>query len=259
MSVEVHATADGPGGDADTPTVVLSGSLGSDLGMWYPQVGPLVEAGYRVVRYDHRGHGASPVPNGPYSMADLGGDAVALLDALRLGPVHWVGLSLGGMVGMWLGKHAGDRLASLTLCCTSAALDPTPWAERTKVVRARGTTAVAGAVVDRWLTPEYAEAHPETVRWMRGMIEATPDEGYASCCTAIATMDLAGGLGSIATPTLVLAGERDPATPPGHGRRIAETIPGARFAIVGQAAHLANVECADEVNRYLIEHVKETA
>lgn len=256
MTISPHYQVDGP---ARGQTVVLSGSLGSDLRMWQPQVAPLVSAGYRVVRVDHRGHGGSPAPAGPYTMDDLGNDFVALLDRLGEERVHWVGLSLGGMVGMWLGSHAPDRIAGLTLCCTSAGLPPEPWAERARLVRAKGTDAVADAVVSRWVTPAFAAANQELVSWLRAMIVDTSDEGYASCCTAIETMDLAGTPASISSPTLVIAGEQDPATPPEHGRRIADEIPGARLEVIAPAAHLANVEQPERISRLIIEQVRKAS
>ncbi|GAA1296055.1 3-oxoadipate enol-lactonase [Saccharothrix xinjiangensis] len=250
---EVHHVEHGP---PDGPVVVLSGSLGSDLGMWDPQVRPLAEAGFRVVRYDHRGHGASPVPPGPYRLADLADDATALLDRLGARRAHWVGLSLGGMVGMWLAAHHPERVAGLVLCCTSTAPGPPEgWAERAAAVRAGGAVAVADAVVARWFTPGWLAADPGRAARYRDMVAATPAEGYASCCTAIATMRLTDVLPRITAPTLVLSGAEDPATPPEHGERIARAIRGARLEVVAGAAHLGNVEqpgrFTDEVLRHL--------
>lgn len=255
--VEVDYAVDGsPGG----PPVVLSGSLGSDKRMWESQVAALVAAGYRVVRYDHRGHGRSPVPPGPYSLADLGSDVLALFDRLDIRRPHFVGLSLGGMVGMWVGEHAPDRLRSLTLCCTSAELGPpSGWAERATLVRAEGTRAVAVAAVQRWFTPQWRAAHPEHIRHYENMVAATPAEGYASCCAAIETMDIAAQLSRITAPTLVIAGEDDPATPPPHGRRIADTIPRARLETISPAAHLANVELPGMINDLILGHLKENS
>jgi 3-oxoadipate enol-lactonase len=269
MTVAVHHVLDGPPGDAPEDTtedtaedivVVLSGSLGSDLRMWEPQVAPLVAAGFLVVRYDHRGHGGSPVPPGPYALSELGEDAIALLDRLGRDRVHWVGLSLGGMVGMWLGRHAPHRLASLTLCCTSARLGPPEmWARRAGVVRAEGTRAVADAAVSRWITDGYAEANPERVDWLRAMVAATPAEGYASCCAAIERMDLVADLPAITAPTLVISGSQDPATPVEHGRRIMEGVPGARLEILDPAAHLASVEQPEKTSQLIIDHVRASA
>lgn len=239
MSVAVHHEAAGP---ERAPALLLSNSLGSTLAMWDPQVAPLAER-FRVVRYDLRGHGRSPVPDGPYSLDDLGADALALLDRLEIERAHVAGISLGGMVSMWLAIHAPDRVDRVLPCCTSARLGPPEgWVERAELVRRKGTQAVAPSVVERWLTPAHREAHPDAVSRLRGMIAATPSEGYAACCSAIEHMDLRGELGRVRAPTLVIAGEEDPATPPEHGELIASLIPGARLEVIGHAAHLANLD-----------------
>jgi 3-oxoadipate enol-lactonase len=254
-AVKLHRVVEGPG---DGPVVVFGGSLGSDLRMWEPQVAPLVERGFRVVRYDTRGHGASPVPPGPYELEDLGADVLALLDDLGVARAHLVGLSLGGMTAMWLGVHAPDRVASLVLCCTSAKLGPPRmWADRARTVRAEGTAAVAEAGVGRWLTPGYAERHPGRAEFLRAMIAAVPAEGYAACCGAIERMDLLDVLPKIAAPTLVIAGADDPATPvEGHADLIAKGIPGARLEIVADAAHLGNYERPEEFTRLILDHLE---
>ncbi|MEV7096549.1 3-oxoadipate enol-lactonase [Amycolatopsis sp. NPDC051045] len=254
-AVRLHRVVAGP---ADGPVVVFGGSLGSDLRMWEPQVAPLVERGFRVVRYDARGHGASPVPPGPYELGDLGADVLALLDELGVARAHLVGLSLGGMTGMWLGVHAPDRIASLVLCCTSAKLGPpSMWAERARTVRAEGTAAVAGAGVSRWLTPGYIERHPDRAEFLRAMIAAVPAEGYAACCGVIERMDQLGTLPKISAPTLVIAGADDPATSPDeHARPIAEGIPGARLEVVANAAHLGNYEQPAEFTRLILDHLE---
>ncbi|GAA1032456.1 MULTISPECIES: 3-oxoadipate enol-lactonase [Amycolatopsis] len=255
-SVRVHRVVEGP---ATGPVVVFSNSIGSDHRMWEPQVAPLTERGFRVVRYDTRGHGSSPVPPGPYDLADLGGDVLGLLDDLGVERAHFVGLSLGGMTGMWLGAHAAERFASLTLCCTSALLGPPEmWADRARLVRAEGTGAVAEASVGRWVTPGYAQAHPDQVVYLREMVEAQPDEGYAGCCEVIERMDLTGDLPKISVPTLVIAGADDPSTPAEpHGRVIADGIPGARLEVVASAAHLGSYEQPDEFTRLILERITE--
>jgi 3-oxoadipate enol-lactonase len=254
-AVRLHRVVEGP---EDGPVVVLGGSLGSDLRMWAPQVAPLVAAGFRVVRYDTRGHGASPVPPGPYDLEDLGADLLALLDELGVARAHLVGLSLGGMTGMWLGAHAPDRVASLVLCCTSAKLGPPRmWADRARTVRAEGTAAVAEAGVSRWLTPGYAERNPAEAEFLRAMIAAVPAEGYAACCGAIERMNLLDALPKITAPTLVIAGADDPATPPEeHARPIADGIPGARLEVVANAAHLGNHEQPEEFGRLILGHLE---
>ncbi|MBL1078271.1 3-oxoadipate enol-lactonase [Nocardia sp. 2] len=243
-------------GPPDGVPVLLSGSIGSDLRMWDPQVGPLTAAGYRVVRYDHRGHGGSPVPEGPYTLSDIAGDALALLDRLGIERAHWVGLSLGGMTGMWVAQHAADRLRSLTLVCTSADLSAVRWDERGRMVRAGGMRATAESSLGRWFTPEWRTAHPELERHYADMIAGQPVEGYVSCCAAIGSMDIAAGLPGITAPTLVISGAQDVGTPPAHGKLIAAAIPGARFDIVDPAAHLATVEAADEVNALILAHLR---
>lgn len=254
-NIAVHHLVDGP---ADGEVVVLSGSLGSDLRMWDPQLKSLLAAGFRVVRYDHRGHGDSPVPTGPYALADLGADAVALLDRLGVDRAHWVGLSLGGMIGMWLGRHAPERVANLVLLCTSAEFGPAQmWIDRARLVREQGCGAVADASVERWLTNDFRAANPDRVAELRAMLAATPAEGYASCCTAIERMDLTADLPSITAPTLVVAGAQDPSTPPEQLRRIAEAVPGARLEVLDPGAHLVNVERPERVSELITTHLRE--
>jgi 3-oxoadipate enol-lactonase len=236
--IDVHYEVTGPD---DAPVLVLSNSLGSTTAMWDPQV-PVLAERLRVVRYDHRGHGGSPVPPGPYDLADLGADALALLDRLGVARVHWCGLSLGGMVGMWLAINAPERIDRLVLCCTSARLGPpSMWAERAATVRAEGVEAIADAGIGRWLTPGFIEREPAVAADVRAMLAATPAEGYAACCAAIEHMDLLDELGAVRAPTLVIAGTQDPATPPEHAERIVARIPGARLELV-DAAHLATIE-----------------
>ena len=157
--------------------------------------------------------------------------------------VHWCGLSLGGMVGMWLAIHAPERIDRLVLCCTSAKLGPPEmWAERAATVRRHGVDAIADAGIARWLTQGFIEREPETTAQVRAMLASTPAEGYADCCGVIERMDLLDRLGEIRAPTLVVAAAQDPATPPEHGERIAACVPGARFELIADAAHLAAVE-----------------
>ncbi|UOE19968.1 3-oxoadipate enol-lactonase [Thermobifida halotolerans] len=253
MSVEVNYTVDGP---EDAPLVVLSGSLGSRLDMWDPQMAGLTGL-FRVVRYDIRGHGDSPAPPGPYSIADLASDVLRLLDRLKVERAHFAGLSIGGMTGMWLGAHAPERIDRLALLCTSPKLGtPESWADRIRVVREQGTGALAPTVVGRWFTPAYIEREPDTIELFTDMISETSVEGYAGCCAAIQHMDLRPDLPSITAPTLVVAGKEDPSTPPDQAELIAEAIPDARLEIVPDAAHLASWEQATAVNELLIQHFR---
>jgi len=238
-AVDVHHEVLGPD---DAPTLVLSNSLGSTPAMWDAQL-PVLAEHLRVVRYDHRGHGGSPVPPGPYELADLGADVLALLDRLDLERVHWCGLSLGGMVGMWLAINAPQRIDRLVLCCTSARLGPPEmWAERAATVRAHGVEAIADAGIGRWLTPGFVARNPDVAAAVRAMLVSTPAEGYAGCCEAIQRMDLLPHLAAIRAPTLVIAADDDPATPPEHGERIAAGMPGARLQIVQDSRHMATIE-----------------
>ena len=248
-AVEVHRVVEGP---EDAPVLVLSNSLGSMLTVWDPQIPALIEH-FRVVRYDLRGHGASPVPPGPYDIADLGADLLGVLDVLGVERAHLCGLSLGGIVSMWVAAHAPERVDRLVLCCASAWFGtPENWLDRAATVRRKGTAAVAETVVARWFTPGFAQRHPETVARMRSMVGATPAEGYASCCEVVARTDMRPSLPSIGAPTLVIAGAQDPAALPAQAVELAGGIPAARLVMVEDAAHLANVEQPDEVTELIL-------
>jgi 3-oxoadipate enol-lactonase len=254
-AVDVYSVVTGP---RDAPAVVLSNSLGSTHRMWDPQLTEL-ERRFRVVRYDTRGHGRSPVPAGPYSIDDLADDLVALLDRLAVPRAHLVGLSLGGMTAMRVAGRHPDRVGSLALLCTGAQLPPAQtWIERAALVRAQGSTAVADPVVQRWFTPAFLDAHPEQRATYRQMVAATPAEGYAACCEAIAAMDLRDELPRITAPTLAIAGADDPATPPAKLEEIAAAIPGAELLTIAGAAHLANAEQPGLITPALINHLEQS-
>jgi 3-oxoadipate enol-lactonase len=241
-AAELNYALEGP---EDAPAIVFTGSLGTDINMWQPQSNRLRER-FRTLRYEIRGHGRSAVPAGPYSIPELGWDIVALLDRLAIERADLCGLSIGGMISMWVAAHAPERVGRLVLCCTAAELGPPEgWHDRAATVRASGVDAIADAVLERWFTRAFALEHAEVIEQFRAQLTATPPEGYAGCCEAIAAMDLRGDLPSIHAPTLVLAGADDPATPPDYGREIAELIPGARFEVISPAAHLATVERPD--------------
>lgn len=251
-AVDVHVVVEGPAGAS---AVLLIGSLGSTLEMWDPQVTALSEL-YRVVRYDARGHGRSPVPTGPYVLDDLVDDAVGVLDRLGLASVSVVGLSLGGMTALRLAQREPDRVDRLVVLCSSAHLGPaSAWTERAALVRAEGTAAVAEAVVTRWFTDERRAQDHALVARMQEMIAATPAEGYASCCEAIAAMDLRPDLHRVLAPTLTIAGADDPATPPEHLAAVAAGVADGRALVLPQAAHLASWEQATAVNAALLTHL----
>src|SRR5690242_17404994 len=248
----VHHTFAGP---ERAGVVVLSNSLGTTLEMWEPQAAVLARD-RRVLRYDMRGHGRSPVPETPYSMADLGADLVGLLDRHGIERASLCGVSLGGMVSMWVAAHVQERVDRLVLCSTSAIMGPPEsWTERAALVRREGVGAVADSTVARWFTPAFAAAEPEVVAGIRAQLAATPAEGYAGCCEAIREMDQRPDLAAVAAPTLVIAAEGDPSTPPAHARTIAELIPGARLEVLDRGAHLVNVEAPDLVTPLVAAHL----
>ncbi|MEP9395222.1 3-oxoadipate enol-lactonase [Gordonia sp. VNQ95] len=254
-AVEVAAYVSGRD---DAPVVVLSNSLGSDHRMWDAQL-PELEKHFRVVRYDTRGHGASPVPAGPYSIDDLADDVIALLDRLGVASAHVVGLSLGGMTAMRLAVRNPDRVNRIGLLCTAAYLPPaTGWTDRAATVRAGGSGAVADAVLTRWFSPGFLadDANSDRLDHFREMIAATPSEGYAGCCEAIATMDQRADISAITAATLAIAGADDPATPPEMLAAIADSVPDAKLLVVDDAAHLANAEQPDTITPALIEHLE---
>lgn len=241
-------------GAADAPVLLLSHSLGSDLTMWDRQI-PVFSQHLRVLRYDSRGHGRSETAPGPYTIERLGRDAAVLIETLGLESVAFGGLSMGGMVGMWLGVNAPHLLRRLVLANTSSKLGPrSAWDERIRAVTSSGMSAVADAVITRWFTPEFTRHSPAEVDRCRALLLSTPVEGYAACCAALRDMDQSGAMSRIAPPTLVIVGDRDPATPPSHGEEIAAAIAGAQLVRL-PAAHLSNIEAADAFNvavlRYL--------
>ena len=248
----VHHTFAGP---EEAGVVVLSNSLGTTLEMWEPQAAVLARD-RRVLRYDMRGHGRSPVPETPYSIADLGADLVALLDLHGIERASLCGISLGGMVSMWVAAHAPERVDRLVLCSTSAIMGPPEsWTDRAALVRREGMGAVAGPVVARWFTPGFAAARADVVAAIRAQLASTPPEGYAGCCEAIKDMDQRPDLPSISAPTLVIAAAGDPSTPPAHARTIAGLIPGARLEVLDRGAHLVNVEEPDLVTPLISAHL----
>ncbi len=243
-------------GPPDAPVLVLGNSLGTSAEVWDGQRHAL-EQHFRLLRYDLPGHGGSAARPGPYTITELGGRVLALLDALRIERAGYCGISLGGMIGMWLAAHAPARIAALGLVCTSAYLPPAAgWRDRAARVRSAGMASVSRQVVSRWFTPAYAASDPAVIEAFAAGLERVDPEGYAGCCEAIADMDQRDELRAITAPTLVIAGADDPATPPEHGALIAGRIPGARLEVIPAASHLAAVSAPDLVTGALLPHLR---
>lgn len=252
----LHAHIDGPD---DAPPLVLLNSVGTTTAMWAPVLSPLAEQ-FRVIRIDHRGHGDSPAPPAGQSctVADIAADVLEVLDSLGVQRASFAGVSLGGMTAMHIASHHPERVARLVPVCTSAYLPPAEgWYERAATVRRDGMAAIADTVLARWLTADVASRDPDLVTRLRAMLTGNDAEGYAQCCEAIAAMDLRADLARIAAPTLVLAGDQDPATPAeGHADVIAAGIPTARLVVLEHAAHVPTYEQAGRVADLMLEHLR---
>jgi 3-oxoadipate enol-lactonase len=250
--LRMHYEIAGPEG---APVVVFSHPLGTDSSMWDGQVVDFAKK-FRVVRYDKRGHGKSSSPAGPCTIEQMGHDAIALLDYLKLERVHYCGLSIGGQTGMWLGVNAPERLNKLVLSNTAVKIgSPDVWNTRIETVTKNGMKAVAGTVVERWFTLGYRAESPEEVSRIQQILEGANVEGYSACCAAVRDFDFREKVGGIRTPTLVIAGKHDPATPAADTRWIAEQIAGSKFVELN-ASHLSNIEARErftaEVRQFLI-------
>lgn len=250
--IDIAWRTDGAGAESGAPWVVLSHSLAADHRMWDPQIDAL--ARYRILRFDTRGHGATSVPPGDYTMDDLAGDALALLDACGVRRCHFVGMSMGGMIGQQLALRAPGRVLSLTLADTSSRYPPAArpmWDERIALVRARGMDAVAPGTLERWFTPAFREREPDTVARIGAQIRATPVAGFIGCAHAISHIDLTARLPAIRCPTLVIVGADDPSTPVEMSEEIVRAIEGSQLEVLADAAHLSSVEQAGRFNELL--------
>ena len=237
-------------GQRGSPLLVFSNSLGANYSMWDPQASEFRKK-FRILRCDTRGHGQSSSAPGPYSIELLAKDVIALLDAQDLDRVHFCGLSMGGMIGMWLGVNAPERLNKLVLCNTGARIGTLEtWHARIEAVRKNGMKSVAPPIIERWFTPAFRQNAPEKMANILKMIEEANADGYVECCAAVRDFDYREQLGRIRTPTLVIAGAHDPATPPAAGRFLAQHISGARYVELN-AAHLSNIEDQHRFNQEL--------
>jgi 3-oxoadipate enol-lactonase len=244
--IDIAYRIDGP---ADAPVVVMSNSLMSNLQMWDDTVPSLTDR-YRVLRYDTRGHGQSPVTPAPYSIALLAADLVGLMDALGIAKAHLVGLSMGGMICQFVGAHHPDRVLSLSLCDTASEMPPrTMWEERFATARAQGLEGLVENTIKRWFVSTFTAAQPEKIAAVKAMILGTAVEGYIGCGSAVRDMAQTTMLLEIKAPTLVLVGRQDPACTVEQATVLHRVIDGSRMEIIENAAHLSNIEQPAEFNR----------
>jgi 3-oxoadipate enol-lactonase len=245
-------------GKKDGPFVILSHSLGSSLVMWNPQIKAL-EPHFQVLRYDIRGHGKSEAPPGAYNLELLGEDAVALLDVLEIEKVHWIGLSMGGMIGQGIALNYPKRLQSLALCDTMAVVpeEAQPiWQERIDAVREKGVASQLEPIMERWFTPTFLSLNPYMLGVIRKEFLATPAQGYLGCIYAIRKLNYLDRLSTIKIPTLIMVGEDDPGTPVSASEAMLQRIPDSKLVIIKSARHLSNVEQPEVFNTNLITFLK---
>ena len=250
-TLEIHYAEDGP---TDAPALMFSNSLAANLSMWQDQAKHFDDR-FRVIRYDQRGHGATAVPAGPYTFEQLGDDAVALLDALDIAEVHFVGLSMGGMTALGLALDHADRVASITACNCVAAYGPDGikvWEDRMAAVSKTGLEPILDATLERWFTGPTRAARPDDMAAVRAMIAATPVQGYLGCCGALQQLNYLDRLPDITVPTLFIAGSHDAGAPAAAMREMHERVPGSRYVEL-DAAHVSNIERPAEFNAALDE------
>lgn len=243
------------------PVVILSHSLASSLKMWDPQIEKL-RSHFQVLRYDTRGHGQTEASKGLYTLELLAEDAMGLLDTLGIEKVHWVGLSMGGMIGQAVALNHSHRLQSLSLCDTSAMIpvEMQPiWEERIEAVRTIGMKSQLDTTMERWFTPSYLKLNPPMLTLIKDEFLATPQEGYIGCASAIRRLNYLDRLGEINLPTLIIVGEDDPATPLSASEAIHGRIRNSKLVILPSARHLTNVEQAEAFNRHLMEFLRNIA
>jgi len=250
--ISMHYTLNGP---ASAPVVTLSHSLATNLTMWEPQMSSLA-ARYRVLRYDTRGHGETDAPKGAYSLDLLAEDLRALLGALGIERTHFVGLSMGGMIGQVLALKHPEMLRSLILCDTTSQIPPHAkpmWDDRIRVTETQGMQPHVEPTLGRWFTPSYFEGHADVVERVRTMIRQTKPEGYIGCCHAIKALNLTDQLAAIAVPTLSVVGEDDTGTPVAASRAIHERIKRSALVVLKSASHLSNIEQPEAFNKALLD------
>ncbi|MBI5792327.1 MAG: 3-oxoadipate enol-lactonase [Rhodocyclales bacterium] len=257
-SVEVNGITINYRIEGSGPWVTLSHSLTCDLSMWDALAVSLAPT-FTVLRYDTRGHGGTTAPEGAYSFDQLTADVVGLLDALKVERTHFVGLSMGGMIGQHLALAVPQRLDRLVIANSTSRIPPEAgplWDERIAIVGAQGCAGVVEGTLGRWFTPGFRSAQPLEAARIAKLIADTPAAGYIGCASAIRALDITGKIGAITTPTLVIAGADDPGTPPAMSEIIAATIPGARLEIIPSASHLSCIEQPETFNRLVASFLK---
>ncbi len=256
--ITMHYEMDGP---ESAPVVTLSHSLATDLSMWDPQVAVL-KSGYRVLRYDTRGHGGTDAPEGPYTLEQLAEDVRALLHALRIPKTHFMGISMGGMIGQVLALKNPGMLQSLILCDTSSRIpeEALPiWEERIGLAQKQGMDALVESTMERWFTASFRRRPLPALDKIRGMIRTTPVKGYVGCSRAIMRLNLTERLREITLPSFIIVGEEDPGTPVAASQVIHEQIKGSELVILKSAAHLSNIEQQDAFNTAVMAFLKRLA
>jgi 3-oxoadipate enol-lactonase len=256
--ITMHYEMEGP---ESAPVVTLSHSLATDLSMWDLQVAVL-KSGYRVLRYDTRGHGGTDAPEGPYTLEQLAEDARALLQTLGISKTHFMGISMGGMIGQILAlKHPG-MLRSLVLCDTSSRIpeEALPiWEERIGLAQEQGMEALVEPTMERWFTASFRRKSLPALHKIRGMIRTTPLKGYVGCSRAIMRLNLTERLSEITLPTFIVVGEEDPGTPVAASQAIHKKIKGSELVILKSAAHLSNIEQQDAFNTAVMDFLRRLA
>ena len=247
--LDIHYTIEGEG-----PVVTLSHSLGCNLSMWDEQAKAL-SGRYCVLRYDTRGHGQSSVPSGPYSLDQMAEDLHGLLTGLGIEKAHFVGISMGGMIGQVFALKHPQMLSSLVLCDTTSRYPPDAlpvWEERILTVVARGMEPMVEPTLQRWFTAPFRKQHHDVIDRLRDMLRNTPPKGYIGCCHAMQRINPTERLGGVRCPALVIVGEEDPGTPVAMARAIHAALPSAELVVIRSASHLCNLEQPEEFNRVLL-------
>jgi 3-oxoadipate enol-lactonase len=248
--IDIHYVIDDSTGGTG-PWLTLSHSLGCNVSMWDDQMDVLTGR-FRVLRFDTRGHGQSSAPPGPYTLDELAEDVHGLFAHLGIERTHWIGLSMGGMIGETYALAHPDVFESLVLADTTSKRPPNAremWGERIRVAQTQGMPALVESTLARWFTEPFRAARPDVMARIGADILATPPDGFAGCCEAISRVDLAHRLHEIRCPVLVMVGDQDHGTPPEMAREIHRNLPGSQLVIIPDASHLSNVEQPALFNR----------